>query len=146
MRAPMMPAGTAHRARAEASSALPIRRSTRRLPVSHTAAMTPSAIISPYARSCSGPMWMAPESGLGMKASAAGVTGATLVGPGRHLLGKGHRLLADELGVVVQRGHVVAALEGDPLDRAGHCIGQVVGAGRLDHVVVGRRHDEHRAV
>src|SRR4249919_2132385 len=143
MRAPMMPAGTAHNARAEASSALPIPRSAMRLPVSQTAAITPRAIISPYARSWNGPMWMAPESGLGMKASRAGITAGTLVAGCSHLLGKGHRFPTHDLGVVVERGHVVAALERDPLDGTGDLGGEVVGAGRFHHVVVGRRHDQN---
>jgi hypothetical protein len=67
-RAPMRPAGTAHRAIEAMSSGLPPSRSQRRW-VMRTAAMTPVAMHSPYARSWSGPMWMAFCDGLGMSAS-----------------------------------------------------------------------------
>ena len=67
-RAPTTPAGTATIAIADMSSGLPPA-ATHRLFASHTAATTPSAIIRPYARSCSPPMWIAFELGLGMEAS-----------------------------------------------------------------------------
>src|SRR5437899_4218187 len=50
------------------SSAWPPR-FTHRVDATFTAARTPRAIIKPYARSCSGPRWMAPSDGLGMEAN-----------------------------------------------------------------------------
>ena len=70
---------------------------------------------------------MAPESGLGMEASRAGITERTLLAGCRHLLGKGDCLPAHQLAVVVEGGDVEAALEGDPLDGTGHGRGEVVG-------------------
>jgi hypothetical protein len=54
---------------AAASSRVPIPFCSSRRPRSHTPAMTPMAIISPYMRSCRSPMWIDPESGLGIEAS-----------------------------------------------------------------------------
>jgi len=65
---------------ADASSGVATPRAANRRPLSQTAAITPRAIINPYARSWSEPMWMAPESGLGMKAQTAAITAGTLAG------------------------------------------------------------------
>ena len=54
------------------------------------------------------------------------------------------RLLEDDLLVVVERGHVIAALEQHPLDRTAIVRLQEVGLRGLDHMVVRRGEQQQR--
>src|SRR3954466_15764095 len=142
-----MPAGTAHSAIAPASSRVPTCCSSKRFPVNQTAATTPRAIISPQARRWNRPRWMAPDDGLGIDASSPSTATTLPVAPGPLGDGSGELdgALADAVAVVVERGHVVAAVEPEPLDGAHDQTGDAVRGAGVDHVVVGRGDEQERA-
>src|SRR5688500_10317996 len=64
---------------------------------------------------------------------------------GGGLLGEVEDPLDDQVLVVVEGGDVVAALEGDPLDRTADRGGQVIAVRGGHDVVLGRVEDQHRA-